>query len=1220
MKSVIKFFSVFILFITILITAIFFYFYSFGGVSGWLETKLSSPKEGFFVRINNFKFSLKDNFFPLILNSKEVEVTYKTEKFNLSNIEFVIGHDFFITGMPTKIILQTDEINIYKNETFLEFSQNFPLAHSQTPNVKIFKGNNFPKFDILKNYIDLWPIGIQETKINVSKINFFEKSYPNIDPIVFENIKIEVGPKNGNKLTGYFNTKVQANFNNHSKIEFFTEIDTNTLISEFKIKLRNFNSTDTPLFLQKTNIFSRIYLENSNVEAFGILDEKKIKFVKANITSERGDIIFNNKNKKSLEFYEVKLNFEYNELNKNILIKDLNFSNNEDEKISLSGKISNVNTSYPSFSINAIFDNTSLNNLINYWPSDYMSVERKKILNDLSGGKFLSLELNVSGETNQKYDDYNISNLEAYGNFSNIRISTSKLQYKKFVGTLDGNFSVDYLKDKQSLNVQGEVKLKDGYTIVKHSKKKIMIPSAKLVFNSYNSSLNISNLNVDFAEYGNLAILSNSAFNQDKSVIDFIVNSDQLDVELLKLIWPELYLQKTKKWITKHFKGGIIKNAKINIKSKNKNQINDGFDINGKFKLINSNFVFSKNKIVSKVKESNINFSNKLVNVKIKQGNIDNLLINDSKINYEISEGNNIYKNNLILDLLINGQLSKAIQILSSLNLKNVNFLNFLNGSEGKTNFSLKTNLYYQKNKQFIDKNTVITGVIDNVISNNLPLGVKLNKGNLKFKYTKDEIFTSGFGNFYNIPTKFTYTQKKNEDIELFLKISSNPNLINFFNQFYDFPISGKINGVYNIIGNLKSKNFQINTVSQLEGADIKLKFLNWTKIRGEKSTLKAIINFEKGKISKIFGIDFKAKDFSAFGRLSFDEGKLESGFFEDINFSGNEIKKIMFDKKEKNYYKVTAEGKSLDLVSIRKNDGISSGKEIDFDITAEKIIIDSKISFSGNLIGKTKKNGNGKADLKGSLLVSNKPIMTEASIKALFGKSGEYLDGIGLIGGGEAKLSYRPISKNKNFLTIVSNSAGKVLTGLNITDTIRNGNLRLETEFSGKSFSKYETTINIEKFNVIEAPKAVRAFSVLSLAGLYSLVEGDGTKFEFGEAKITTNNEYHELNRIKATGNALGVSLLGNYNKKTKEVDISGNLIPVNQFSKILGVVPVLGEVLTGLDKTGVFATQFSIKGNYEDPKVSVNASSLAPGLLRDLFSPDWLIKERERIFGANQ
>ena len=74
-----------------------------------------------------------------------------------------------------------------------------------------------------------------------------------------------------------------------------------------------------------------------------------------------------------------------------------------------------------------------------------------------------------------------------------------------------------------------------------------------------------------------------------------------------------------------------------------------------------------------------------------------------------------------------------------------------------------------------------------------------------------------------------------------------------------------------------------------------------------------------------------------------------------------------------------------------------------------------------------------------------------------------------------------------------------------------------------------------------------------------------------------------------------------------------------VNQFSKILGVVPVLGEVLTGLDKTGVFATQFSIKGNFEDPKVSVNASSLAPGLLRDLFSPDWLIKERERIFGKN-
>jgi len=32
------------------------------------------------------------------------------------------------------------------------------------------------------------------------------------------------------------------------------------------------------------------------------------------------------------------------------------------------------------------------------------------------------------------------------------------------------------------------------------------------------------------------------------------------------------------------------------------------------------------------------------------------------------------------------------------------------------------------------------------------------------------------------------------------------------------------------------------------------------------------------------------------------------------------------------------------------------------------------------------------------------------------------------------------------------------------------------------------------------------------------------------------------------------------------------------------------------------------------------VNASSLAPGLLRDLFSPDWLGAESGRILGTEQ
>ena len=78
------------------------------------------------------------------------------------------------------------------------------------------------------------------------------------------------------------------------------------------------------------------------------------------------------------------------------------------------------------------------------------------------------------------------------------------------------------------------------------------------------------------------------------------------------------------------------------------------------------------------------------------------------------------------------------------------------------------------------------------------------------------------------------------------------------------------------------------------------------------------------------------------------------------------------------------------------------------------------------------------------------------------------------------------------------------------------------------------------------------------------------------------------------------------------------GNLVPVSQISNIVGKLPLLGNVLTGLDKSGIFATQFRVTGPSDDMKTAVNPASIAPGLMRDLVSPNWLAKESDRLFDA--
>jgi hypothetical protein len=86
-----------------------------------------------------------------------------------------------------------------------------------------------------------------------------------------------------------------------------------------------------------------------------------------------------------------------------------------------------------------------------------------------------------------------------------------------------------------------------------------------------------------------------------------------------------------------------------------------------------------------------------------------------------------------------------------------------------------------------------------------------------------------------------------------------------------------------------------------------------------------------------------------------------------------------------------------------------------------------------------------------------------------------------------------------------------------------------------------------------------------------------------------------------------------------SREVEVSGNLVPANLLNQVIGAIPLLGNILTGVDKGGLFVTQFSMTGSIDDPQTSTNAASLIPGILRDFVSPDWLKREGTRILGVD-
>lgn len=236
------------------------------------------------------------------------------------------------------------------------------------------------------------------------------------------------------------------------------------------------------------------------------------------------------------------------------------------------------------------------------------------------------------------------------------------------------------------------------------------------------------------------------------------------------------------------------------------------------------------------------------------------------------------------------------------------------------------------------------------------------------------------------------------------------------------------------------------------------------------------------------------------------------------------------------------------------------------------------------------------------------------------FGENRDAMVASGLIGGVEVALNLDSGLAEGDRLILTTQNAGQVLKTLDVTDAIRGGEMTMHVLYQPDDAENYVAEFSLTDFRVIEAPRAIRMLSVLSLAGLYSLVEGDGTAFNEGQARIVVTPGFQNLDTVKARGDALALELTGQINRKDDDLNISGVLVPINLVTDLLGHVPIVGEIVTGLNNEGLFNTRFRMKGFIDDPDIEVRLSSIAPGLLRDIFSPDWINNERSRLLNEQE
>lgn len=102
---------------------------------------------------------------------------------------------------------------------------------------------------------------------------------------------------------------------------------------------------------------------------------------------------------------------------------------------------------------------------------------------------------------------------------------------------------------------------------------------------------------------------------------------------------------------------------------------------------------------------------------------------------------------------------------------------------------------------------------------------------------------------------------------------------------------------------------------------------------------------------------------------------------------------------------------------------------------------------------------------------------------------------------------------------------------------------------------------------------------------------------FSVGAGKFRLTDAY-------MNGPALGATMRGTVDFKSKRIDLTGTYVPLYGLNSALGAIPILGRVLVGRQGEGVVGITFAIKGKLDDPNVLVNPiSMMTPGIFRQIF-----------------
>ena len=373
---------------------------------------------------------------------------------------------------------------------------------------------------------------------------------------------------------------------------------------------------------------------------------------------------------------------------------------------------------------------------------------------------------------------------------------------------------------------------------------------------------------------------------------------------------------------------------------------------------------------------------------------------------------------------------------------------------------------------------------------------------------------------------------------------------------------------------------------------------LNWTKPAGEAGTGRFSVGFDKSKPMRPFHLELDAAGLRIAGGGTYDggAGALSRLSLSEVKGGANDFKMELKALPDRSF-EIALSGASVDARPLLSTPGDEQekrkarevrlakrgqprepGLRYDLSLHLGRVVTGDRGQAFAGLEGRLRRDGTGWDTVELDARVAAEPA----------GVSVRYLP-----------------EGDRRTLSLTSEDAGAVLRALDLTDSVRGGKLSLSGSGQpGIPAHPLTAKLEVGEFTVVGAPLLARLLNALSVTGLLELLNGEGVTFSQLAGELTWSDDTLALADVRTSGGALGLTVSGPLDLAADTLALEGTIVPAYGLNRILGVIPVLGDLLSGGKGQGIFAATYHLSGPTAHPDISLNPLAvLAPGFLRNLF-----------------